>query len=66
MILRDTTWNLIRNLFSEEEKAELRKVITGEAICPKGFIIDETRLPKALREKLLEAMAQVKKDGVKR
>lgn len=39
-LIRDRVWVSIRERFTEPEKAELRKHVTGEAICPKGICID--------------------------
>jgi hypothetical protein len=52
MLVRDSTWTAIREQFSETEKAELRKAVTGETICPRGFSLEVTNLPAALAEKL--------------
>ncbi len=62
MLIRDTDWEAIRDQFSEDEKVELRKAIQGEAICPKGFIIDETKLNVALEFKITQAVANHKAD----
>jgi len=59
MLLRDMIWERIREQFTEEDKAELNKSITGSAICPRGLIIDTDRLPADLRHKLKEALGQV-------
>jgi hypothetical protein len=60
MIIRLAICEKIRDLFTESEKDLLNGAITGQAICPRGPIIDETRLPDQLREKLLKAMAEAK------
>jgi hypothetical protein len=52
MILPLRRWEEIRQWFDEDERADLNKAITGEAICPKGAIIDREQLEPALREKL--------------
>jgi hypothetical protein len=36
-------WNRIRRHFSEAEKDTLNNAITGEVICPRGCVIDETK-----------------------
>lgn len=56
MLIRDTAWSRIREQFSEEEKADLRKTVTGETICPRGFIIDATQLQSELNQKLSLAL----------
>lgn len=42
MVVKEEDWERIREHFSEEEKAALRKAIIGETICPKGWMIDTT------------------------
>ncbi len=64
MILQLSHWADIRHNFSEEEKEQLRFVITGEAICPRGWSVDEHRLDVALREKLIQAVKKVKEKAV--
>jgi hypothetical protein len=66
MLVRDSTWNAIRALFSEEEKAELRTYITGEAICPMGFVVDSDKIPVTLRDKLINAIQTVRNSDPKR
>lgn len=56
MLIRDSVWEKIREQFSEDEKVKLREAITGEAICPKGVILDPDALDKALAAKLSAAM----------
>ena len=41
MLVRDSEWNKVREHFTEDEKDFLRKCVTGETICPRGFVIDE-------------------------
>lgn len=57
MLIRDRTWEVIRDKFSEREKEELRKSIIGEAICPAGYIIDIKKLDVALEFKLEQALS---------
>jgi hypothetical protein len=52
MLIRD----VIREQFSEEEKVELRTFVTGEAICPRGFVVDAENIPKPLQSKLTSAI----------
>jgi len=56
--IRNSTWNLIRKDFSENEKEELKKFLIGEIICPPCFIIDETKLNVALEFKIIQAIKQ--------
>jgi hypothetical protein len=56
MLLRLSTWHLIREQFTEEEKASLNAAITGEVICPRGCRVDDEKLPDGLRSKLLAAV----------
>lgn len=55
MLIRHTTWEEIREQFTEDEKTELRSHVTGETICPAGIVIDETALPEELATKLRTA-----------
>jgi hypothetical protein len=56
MLIRDSVWEKIREQFSDAEKLQLREVVTGEAICPKGVLIDPDRLEPELKRKLSEAV----------
>jgi hypothetical protein len=59
-LIRDTTWARIRERFSEEEKAELRQHICGETICPRGFVVDLSKVAiPGLADKLKRARAEV-------
>ena len=55
MFITDKTWDEIRDQFSEQEKSNLRKYVTGESICPKGIIVDEYAMTKELSDKLIAA-----------
>ncbi len=55
-LIRDSIWEKIRGQFSEAEKVSLRLAVTGQAICPKGIIIDTDILDAVLRDKLTAAM----------
>ena len=59
MLIRDSDWKTIHEQFSEDQKAALRASVQGQAICPKGFIIDETKLDVVLEFKITQAMAVV-------
>ena len=56
MLIREEKWELIRHLFSEEEKEILRGFIIGESICPRGWILDQDALPQSLEVKLKGAL----------
>lgn len=56
MFIRDTIWERIRGLFEEAEKVQLRTAVTGETICPRGFIIDEEQLAPELLARLKDAI----------
>jgi hypothetical protein len=43
MLIRIDDWNLVREQFSEAEKAVLNSAICGETICPRGIIISEAK-----------------------
>lgn len=43
MLLQMSDWDRIRLNFTQEEKDQLNAAITGETICPRGCIIDETK-----------------------
>lgn len=61
MLVRLTEWETVREQFSDEEKDALNLAVTGEAICPRGVIIDEDKLPSRLKKKLVETMPSLKK-----
>lgn len=56
MLVRDSAWEKIRKKFSETEKIQLRKAVTGETICPRGFNVESTKTPPELWKKLVEAL----------
>jgi hypothetical protein len=60
MFIRDEVWLKIRLRFSEQEKLELRAAVTGEVICPRGFMIEHGDLDVDLRRKLDTAMEDVR------
>ncbi len=55
-LLRMEVWTQIRDQFSEEEKAELNRAITGTVLCPRGATIAESRLSAELLRKLNAAV----------
>jgi hypothetical protein len=72
MLIRDTTWNVIRTQFTEEEKAQLREGVTGETLCPRGFVISHSlisdtalvaKLEKAVREAEGKSGAEAQQNG---
>lgn len=52
MLLRMEKWNRIRETFTEDEKSKLNSAITGETICPRGCVLDESILAEELVQKL--------------
>lgn len=60
MLIRDAEWSKVREQFSEEEKVKLREMVTGEAICPRGFTINKSGLSSELLSKLAEALKGVR------
>lgn len=46
------TWLKHTQEFSNEEKESLNKAITGEIICPRGIVVDETKLSYELKSKI--------------
>jgi hypothetical protein len=56
MLIRDSVWSAIREQFSEDEKAELRSHVTGETICPRGFVVDAENVPQPIQKKFLDAV----------
>lgn len=55
MLLTMARWDAIREQFTEEEKKELNAAITGETLCPKGAVLDESLLRAELAEKIKAA-----------
>jgi len=60
MILRYSTWEKIREQFTEEEKADIRLAITGEIICPRGWSVEVANIAEPLRGKFGAAIAETK------
>lgn len=60
MIIRSEDWERIRAQFSEPEKAQLRKAVTGETICPRGWCVEDERIPVPLFNKLYAALKERK------
>ena len=52
MILIEARWKEIREMFSEEDKTAIRVAITGEVICPRGWVVDTDKLAPGLLELL--------------
>jgi len=61
MLITNNHWERIRDKFSEEEKSQLRKSVTGEIICPAGITIDETKLNVVLEFKIINLVLEAKK-----
>ena len=62
MIVRmPSEWDAIRDQFDNEEKGALNAAISGEAICPRGIIIDVEKLHPELQIKLTNALEQARK-----
>ncbi len=60
MLIPDTTWERIREQFSDRERFDLRKAVTGQVLSPAGFIIEPARLDVALEFKIEQAMLEAK------
>ena len=58
MLVRMDDWVEIRGAFSQEEKELLNRAVTGEAICPRGLILDRDALPPDLVTKLTASLPQ--------
>jgi hypothetical protein len=56
-LVRNSTWEKIRDFFDEDEKAELQMAVRGQTICPPGVIVDLDELHTALARKLNEKYA---------
>ena len=54
ILMRMSTWNKMRENFSEEEKDKLNAAIDGETICPRGVTLDPERLGVELERKIVE------------
>ena len=61
MLIRFSDWELARDKFSESERDQLNSAITGEAICPRGAIVDPAKLTPSLRRKLLDTVPGLEK-----
>lgn len=58
MIIRSEDWEHIRARFTEEEKAQLRRAVTGETLCPRGWTVEDERIPAPLFNKLYAALKE--------
>ena len=54
-------WDAMREMFDDHEKDALNAAITGEAICPRGIIIDVTKLNPELQAKFTNALEQLRR-----
>lgn len=52
MLIRDSDWEKIRGYFTEAEKIELRKAVSGKVICPSGITIDRQQARPEILQKL--------------
>jgi hypothetical protein len=52
MLMSMHRWEEVRQWFNEDEKTQLTLAVTGDAICPRGLIVDDKKLSAALRAKL--------------
>lgn len=59
MLVKESVWQKIRSQFSELEKIELRSSITGESICPRGWLVSEEEMSKRLFRKLSKLIEEV-------
>jgi hypothetical protein len=48
LFITNKVWAMIRDVFSEEQKEQLRKAKSGEMICPPGVMVDADELSKNL------------------
>lgn len=64
LLVTNSAWALIRELFTEAQKVKMREAMTGEMICPPGIMVDADALPKGLadilRSNLKAANARLK------
>jgi hypothetical protein len=56
LLVTDIAWKKIRELFSEAEKAALRKAIANDVLCPPGIYLDRARIAPELLAKLCLAL----------
>jgi hypothetical protein len=56
MIVTIETWQRIRDQFTDDEKATLRSVTTGEIICPAAAVLDVDKLDAGLADKITTAV----------
>lgn len=52
MFIKDADWEKIRDKFTESEKHTLRLNVVGQAICPRGNIINTVHMPPDTMAKL--------------
>lgn len=50
LFVTNSAWALIRELFTEKQKEQLRKAKSGEMICPPGVMVDADELPTGLAD----------------
>lgn len=52
MLVRMSTWEEMRDTFSEEEKKVLNANVVGEIICPRGLVVRVCESTRPLLVKL--------------
>jgi len=52
MLMPLNRWEEVRQWFTEDERAALNLAVAAEAICPKGLILDDTKLAPELLKKV--------------
>lgn len=63
MIVRmPNEWEAIREAFSQEEKERLNAAISGETICPRGIVMDLSKLDPQLQAKFTNAIETVREE----
>lgn len=55
MLITDQTWQRIRSQFDDTEKAALNNAVAGSCICPRGLVLEDSRMPPELLAKLKAA-----------
>lgn len=56
MIIKDATWQEIREQFDFREKLALTEAIDGQLICPAAFSVNLDQLKEPLRTKVQDAV----------
>lgn len=61
LFVTNKAWELMRYLFTEPQKVQLRKAKSGEMICPPGVMVDADQLPADLKSLLHRAIKAANK-----